>query len=170
MAWAQRHRERVGALVCSGAPMYPDEVSARAAIAGANPMGRLLLIDERWAQRACAFNCANRTASGWLAAALEPSVPVAIARYASLHTWPAYRQALEAFVLRTDWQHHLDALRSAGTSLTLIWGTDDRIGDRAFAASLVRGPGQSIVAVAGADHHLPITHPEEILGRLPAHD
>ena len=50
-----------------------------------------------------------------------------------------------------------------GVDIELLWGSDDRIGDRPFAATL---PGVTTTVVENADHQLPLTHPSVCLERL----
>lgn len=162
LAWAGRHPEQVRRVVCAGAPLYPDAGAARDVIGEAGPMARVFLLDTHWAQRACALSCAHRTASGLLAALAEPSLPVTITRRSVLHTWPAYRDALNHLVLEADWPRLLTTLADNGTPVTLLWGDQDPIGDRQLGRRLTSPATQTITTAPGADHHLPITDPSEL--------
>ena len=130
-------------------------------------MARLFALDTGWAERACAISCRHRTAAGWLTAALEPTLPVPIARAVSLHTWPAYRDAMRHLVIETDWHDHLARLDANETSVELVWGTKDKVGDREFGRSLAStASGTTVTLIANANHHLPMTHPGICLNQL----
>ena len=137
--------------------MHPDADAVGTALADSGLMTKLFVANTTWARMACEINCAYRTPAGLAAAALTPSLPLPIARAASLHTWPAYRDAMEHLVARTDWSHSLRAVGAGGTTVELTWGSHDRVGDRDHASTL---PAASVRIIAGAGHHLPLTHPE----------
>lgn len=160
LRWAARHALRVDRIVCWGAPIYPSSDIALAAISG-SAMTRLFVLDTGWAEEACAISCRHRTAAGWLTAAFEPTLPVPIARSVALHTWPAYRDAMRHFVIEADWREQLTRLDDSGTIVELTWGIDDRVGDSDYASTLTSATVNTTVKlVPGANHHLPLTHPE----------
>ncbi len=166
LRWAARHLERIDRIVCWGAPIYPSPDAVRAHISG-NLMARLFVLDTRWAHRACAVSCRHRSAGGWLTAALEPALPVAVARAVPLHTWPAYRDAMSHLVINTDWQHLLTELEEPGISTEFVWGTRDRVGDHGHARSMAANNTMiDTTFIEGADHHLPMSHPEICLTQL----
>jgi len=168
LRWAIRHPDNVERIVCWGAPLYPSPEEARAKISG-NTMTRLFALDTAWAERACAISCRYRRAAGWLGAMSEPGLPVPIARGASLHTWPAYRDSMRHLVLETDWSGLLAELDARGTRVELVWGSEDRVGDQAYARALTEGSAHlGVTSVRDADHHLPMTHPEICLRQLTA--
>lgn len=159
LALASRHRTRITSVTCAGAPIYADRESASGAIDNSSLMARLFLLDPVWARRACALNCKNRTLAGAFAALAEPSLPVAITKRASLHTWPAYSDSIEQLVLEFDWASHLASLTDV--PVRLIWGSEDSIGDIGYARSIATTA--EIEVVTGHGHHLPITSPDQIL-------
>jgi pimeloyl-ACP methyl ester carboxylesterase len=163
--WAARHPDRLGRLVCWGAPIYRSEADARATISAAGLMARLFVLDTEWAHRACALSCRHRAAAGWATAMCEPELPVPISRTMPLHTWPAYREAIAGLVMATEWSQLLPAIAQQ-SELSLVWGTEDRIGDRDFAADLTP---DSVGLEPGADHHLPLSHGarcrDDLIGR-----
>ena len=163
MAWAARLGPQVQGVVCWGAPVYPHGASIEAALADTGIMARLFAGNTLVGKLACHVNCSHRSIAGWAAAAASPSLPVPIARKASLHTWPAYRDAIEGVVSATDWPDLAQIASERGTAVELIWGEKDRIGDRDLARTLT---GAQIRIVAGADHHLPLTHPELCVTQL----
>lgn len=155
---ADRMPERIERVVCLGAPIWADP---RAAVGAAGPMERAFLLNERIAAQGCQWMCRHRSAAGWLAAAAAPRWPIPIAREASLHTWPAYRQTMEHQVLDVDWSALLTSVGRQGIPLTLAWGSDDSIGDPAYARGLVEHlESIDIEIIAGADHTVPAARPE----------
>lgn len=164
--WAARHGARCEAVVGFGAPVYPNTAAVHDTIAETGLMARAFVANTRWAQAACRLNCRHRKVAGLIAAASAPELPTCIARAASLHTWPAYRDAIDDVISATRWPKVLTELVADGTSVELVWGTDDRIGDRSFAATL---PGTSVAEIDNADHHLPLTHPTRCVDRLASH-
>lgn len=166
LEWAARHAERVRRVVCWGAPVYGSAADARDGITG-SAMARLFALDTKVAAAACAVSCRHRTAAGWVSAAFEPSLPIRVARAAPLHTWPAYRGALRQFVLDVDWATLLAGCDRAGITVELIWGRDDRIGDRCAAHRLVEGTSHaSMETTAHGDHRLPMTDPDRCIEHL----
>ena len=158
---ALRNPGRTIRVVCSGAPVYAERSGVGEAIAGSNPMARLLLLDTVWAERVCSLNCRHRTAAGVLAALAEPSLPMAITRTTSLHTWPAYRDSLEELVLGYDWVRSTRRLSEAKVPVTFVWGSDDERGDIGYVKTLVSP--DSVLEVPSHGHHLPITDSELLL-------
>ena len=166
LRWAARHPERVDRVVCWGAPLYASSAAATAEISG-SVMTRLFVLDTRWAERACAASCRHRTAAGWMAAVLEPSLPVPIARAVSHHTWLAYRDAMRHLVIDTPWRRLLTDLDRNGTPVELVWGSRDRVGDVDHARAVAdRLDHATVRLVEGADHRLPMTGPGTCLSQL----
>lgn len=163
MRWIQRDTTPITSVVSFGPPVYQTSDAIDRTIASSGLMARAFVTNTRWAQAACDLNCSHRRLAGIIAAAASPQLPVPIARSASLHTWPAYRDAMDQLIRDTDWD---DALRRASTAdipVALVWGEHDRIGDRDFAATL---PHVATHTVPGAGHHLPMTHPALCLEHL----
>jgi pimeloyl-ACP methyl ester carboxylesterase len=159
LRWAARHPGRVDRIVCWGAPIHPSPEAARSRLSG-NVMVRLFALDTNLAQKACAANCRHRTAAGWMAAALDPKLPVSLTRAASLHTWPAYHDAMVGLVIETDWGRLLDELDDAEIDIDLVWGSDDTVSDPDHVATITRGRTHAhVTVVPEADHHLPVSHP-----------
>ncbi len=165
MAWAAQLGPKVKGVVCWGAPVYSQGAAVDAALADTGIMARLFAGNTRLARLACHTNCNHRSIAGWAAAAVSPLLPVPIARKASLHTWPAYRDAIEGVVGTTDWPDLAQTLNEHGTALELIWGENDSIGDRDLARTLA---GAEIRIIPSADHHLPLTHPQQCIQQLQA--
>ncbi len=155
MAWAARLGPKVQRVVCWGPPVYPNGAAVDTALADTGIMARLFAGNTRLAQLVCQANCNHRYLAGWAASAASPALPVPIARKASLHTWPAYRAAIEGVVSATEWPDLARTLDRNGTAVELVWGEHDPIGNRELARSLA---GVEIRIVPGADHHLPLSH------------
>lgn len=147
-------RGDVERLVLIGAPVT-TATPARAA-RRLSPMGRLFGLDTGAARLACRINCSNRTFSGWLAAAIEPSLPVPVARDASRHRWASYRAAVDTS-LSTDWPGLIEQL--SGCDVLFVTGTDDRLPDRSVIDDLVRRHAAVEHVVVPGGHRLPLEDP-----------
>lgn len=163
MRWAEHHRRQIRAVVGFGPAIYAHSAAVDDAIAGGGYISRAFVANTPLAAATCRLNCRHRNIGGAIAAAANPSVPIQISRRASLHTWQAYRGAVDDIVACTDWVAAAHHAREHGIAVELIWGSRDRIGDRGFASEL---PGVTMSIVENADHHLPLTHPEVCVERL----
>ncbi len=164
--WATRHAERVDRIVCWGAPIHQSPVQARRQIGGSS-MARLFALDDGLAEQACAISCRHRAAAGWMSSLAEPRLPVAVARAASLHTWPAYRDAMRELVIETPWRELILELDERDVEISLVWGTEDHVGDRRAAREILAScRNATITTVPGVDHHLPLSHPAVCVGHL----
>ena len=160
LRWAERNADRIRQVVCWGAPLYRDETAARAAITSTGLMARLFTTDTATARCLCGWSCEHRATAGWIAAASTPSLPIAISRAASLHTWDAYRDATTALVMNTNWDALISELAAKAVSVRFVWGSNDPIGDRSLAVAMERShPSVRVDVTLGADQHLPISHP-----------
>lgn len=128
LQWALRHSDRIERMVCWGPPIFGSPHAARTRITGSR-MARLVVLDTAWAERACAISCRHRQGVGVLTAAVEPDLPVAVARAVTRHTWPAYRDAMRHLVLEPAWEQLLADLGQRGVSIRLVWGSEDPVGD-----------------------------------------
>lgn len=160
VTWAHRHSERTEHVYLWGPPIYRDEVAARSVVKEHGLMGRLFVLDTRWAERACRISCINRDASGRMMALVAPRWPTPVSSDASKHTWEAYHFTLRNLILDVDWSRVLPL----SVPVTVFHGADDSIGDQAYIAELI---GKShLVTVAGADHHVALQHPELLFDAL----
>ena len=164
--WAVRHPDRIGRVVCWGAPMRSGASTDRDTPATSIPTW-LLGPDTRLAERFCAISCRHRTAAGWLSAVGHPRLPVDVARAASLHTWPAYRDALRHLVIDPPWDQLIASCADAGISTQLVWGDRDHIADLSYPTRMAtRSRRITVVSIPGGDHHLPLTHAEICMSQL----
>lgn len=161
--WAHRRGSQVQSVTCWGPPVYRNAEGVDRALADAGLMARLFAANTAWARRACMLNCNHRTLAGLAATATTPSLPTRISMAASLHTWPAYRDAVDHLVADTQWRALVSDVTAQGTSVALVWGAADRIGDPGFARQF---PGAVVEIVEGAGHHLPLTHGDQVAARL----
>ena len=157
--------DRIERVVCIGPPAWPDPASARAALGVFGPMGRSLVLDDRLARAVCAFNCRHRTLAGLLAAIGTPRWPIPVARQASLHTWPAYIDAVREQIVDFPWSDLVDAVADLGVPVRFVKGTTDSIGDDDFLGSLATRPGIDLLWVGG-DHTLPAARPDLLVDAL----
>lgn len=160
LTWADRNRERTRHVYVWGPPIYRDASAAQSVASEYGLMGRLFVLDTRWAERACRINCANRELSGRAMALAAPRWPTEVSSDASQHTWDAYHLSLRNLIFEVDWSEVLPA----SVPVTIFRGSDDPIGDEAFIAAI--GGTAEIVKVAGADHHVALEHPELLFEAL----
>lgn len=164
--WAMRHPDRVVRVVGWGAPIYASPEQARNRVAG-SAMARLFGLDTELAAAACALSCRHRTASGWLSVAAEPRLPISVARAAPLHTWPAYRDAVRQLVIDVDWGELLGACDRRSIEVGLVWGANDRVGDRSYAEQLIERSGRGWTEeLEHGDHRLPLTDAASCIDQL----
>ena len=163
MRWIERGTARIASVSCFGPPVYRTSDGIDSTIAASGLMARAFVADTEWARAACHLNCSHRQLAGIVAALASPQLPTAIARSASLHTWPAYRDAMDQLIGDTDWGNALDQAARQRIPVAFVWGADDRIGDPDYASTLL---GATTDIVPNAGHHLPMTHPTLCVGYL----
>jgi len=126
LCWAARRPATIERVVTWGAPLYRDPAEARFHVPRMGWMARLFALESPLAREACAWMCADRPLAAWLGVLAYPRLPVRLARQGVLHTWPAYRDAMDGLVLRADWPAALRALDAAGVPVILAAGRRDR--------------------------------------------
>nr|WP_280138682.1 alpha/beta hydrolase [Blastococcus sp. DSM 46786] len=157
--WAAAHRDRVRAVLTSGAPLYRNRAEADAHIGAIGPMEALLAGDGPLPRAACAWMCRHRSAASWLAVAYRPDLPIPVARSGVKHTWDTYSGAMDGLIRDDGWLPALDALDRI--PLTLAAGDYDPVPVPGRAAELARArPTLRSVVHPQADHGLPLTHPD----------
>ncbi len=118
----------------------------------------ILAGDGRLPRAVCAWMCRFRTTASWVAVAIRPDVPVALARSGVQHTWDSYRGSLIALIRSAEWEPALRRLVEAGVAVTLAEGSRDSVPVSGRAATLAAGlPGLAWAQYLGAGHQLPIT-------------
>lgn len=164
LRWAARNADRVAGVVTWGAPLYVDNVRARAEAGGA--MQRAVAIDTDLAAWLCARMCNYRRTAAVMAVVSSPRTPSALARQAVLHTWPAYRDALRHLAFDAGWVEALRTLDAHHVAARLVWGLQDTIGDPAAVEESVAALSSvDVVRVAG-DHRYPLLHPDNAVADL----
>lgn len=160
LTWADRNRDRSRHVYLWGAPIYPDETAAQSVGKEYGLMGRLFMLDSKWAERACRVNCLDRDVSGRMMAAMAPRWPTQVSSDAAHHTWDAYHRSLRTLILDFRWKSVLPA----SCPVTFFHGADDPIGDQHYIAELA---GRAkIVEVPSANHHVALQHPDLLFTAL----
>lgn len=121
--WAARHAAQVDAVVTWGAPLFRDEKEGRERLGEMGMLEKLFAQDSPLARKSCEMMCAHREASRLLAIALSPDLPVAVSKRVVLHTWPAYRGAIDVFF--ADWRDALGRLAEEKVPIKLVAGAND---------------------------------------------
>ncbi|NND02252.1 MAG: alpha/beta fold hydrolase [Acidimicrobiia bacterium] len=166
LAWAKRHPNRVESVLCWGAPMQRSRQSAIEHLSG-SAMASLFALNTNLARQACAISCRHRETAGWFAALADPRLPIPIARAVPLHTWPAYRDALEHLVLDVDWSGLVEHASDNDIPVEFMRGNHDNTADQVFVDDLLGiWPITTHEVVPAADHRLPLTHPVLCRSRL----
>jgi pimeloyl-ACP methyl ester carboxylesterase len=155
LRWIERRRDQIASISCFGPPVYPDAAAVNATIASSGVMAQAFVANNELAQIACRLNCSHRKAAGIAAGLATPKLPWPVAKAASLHTWPAYRDAMDLLIPHTDWTGLTRLACDLDVPVAMVWGSDDRIGDRSYASGL---RGVALTEIPGAGHHLPMTH------------
>lgn len=165
--WAARHAERIERVVTWGAPLQTSREAALAAIDRMGLLERLFVIDSPLTRTVCAWSCRHRTVAGWLAATTNPEMPIALARQSSLHSWPAYRGALEEVILASDWHPALEKLQEHGVPVVLARGAADPVADATVISELAaRYMNVEAITHPTAGHDLPVSDPAWCVERL----
>ena len=146
------------AVVAFDAPLYRSAVEANDRI---RHMGwfEALLSQGPLAERVCHWMCDNRTVARGVAVAINPRLPVAIARDSVEHTWPGYIAGFDSLVRDPGWSDALVDLAvrngpvrlvDGGRDPVQVPGGADEIAQRFSNVSSTRLPG---------GHRLPLSDP-----------
>lgn len=163
LRWLERRAGQVTSITCFGPPIYQTADAVNATIAESGLMARMFVANTTWAQAACNINCSHRSLAGLAAAVVSPDLPVPVARAASLHTWPAYRDAMEELVSNTRWAQLIGLAADLDIPVAALWGSGDTIGDQKYSSRLEH---LESVFVPHAGHQLPLTHAPTCVQRL----
>lgn len=157
--WAAR-RSDVAGVVCFCAPLYVDADEADERIGAMGSMERLFALEGPTSSAMCGWMCRHRGIAQWVAVALEPQLPVAIARMAVRHSWASYLGAMNGVIRHSMWETSLVALQAANVPVLLAEGHADPVPVPGRASELAgRHSNIATATHASADHLLPITHP-----------
>ncbi|MEO7319858.1 MAG: alpha/beta fold hydrolase [Chthoniobacteraceae bacterium] len=155
--WAARRAAQVGAVVTWGAPLFRDEQEGRERLGEMGMLEKLFAQDSPLARKSCEVMCAHREAARLLAIALSPDLPVAVSKRVVLHTWPAYRGAVEIFF--AGWQRALARLAQERVLIRLVAGTEDKSQVPGLREQLARDyPNIETRTIPDAAHIITLTH------------
>jgi pimeloyl-ACP methyl ester carboxylesterase len=164
--WAAR-RSDVERVVCFSAPLYVDAEEADERIAAMGRMEQLFAPQGRASRAMCGWMCRHRELAEWIAVALEPQWPLAIARKAVRHSWASYVGAMNGVIRSGGWQTALITLQSANVNVLLADGAHDPVQAPSRASELAtRYRNVMTVSNPTARHQLPITHPRWCVNQL----
>lgn len=158
LCWAAR-RPEVTRVVAFSAPLYVDEQEAIDHITAMGWLERLFVLDGSMSRAACGWMCAHRQAAASVAVALQPRLPIHIARQGVLHTWPSYIGGLEDIIMGAPWREALTHLDRRGVHVLLAEGESDPVPVKGRAAGLAQA--HEFVRYAShprAGHDLPLSY------------
>ena len=158
LRFAARHTSQVRTVITLCAALYRDDPEADARIALMGPFEAALTGDGPLPNRLCAWVCRHRSIAGWVAVAIRPDLPVAVARSGVKHTWDSYRGALDGLLRAPDWEPALDRLAAADIPVILVEGGADPVPVPGRAAALAETAGSvRHLVLQNATHLLPLT-------------
>lgn len=161
-----RHPGMVRRLVLVSPPIYRTREQARQHLVDAvTRLERLLLTDTPLAGVICRAVCMRRPSLARRAALLyRPELPPPIALDGVRHSWTSYSQSLAGLLsadARPEW------LLDAGIPVHIITGGTDRLPDLPLLRELAaRSPQVTLEEIRGADHLVPLSHPERCLAAI----
>jgi pimeloyl-ACP methyl ester carboxylesterase len=162
-AVAARAPAIVRALLVTGLPLYPDEVTAREEIARLGLLARLTVQQHPGARLLCGLMCALRPAAMAAAWLLSSNVPRAVAADGVRHTWRSYSRTLEQVLVRHRPDPHL---RTSRCPVLLLHGDADAVAPaghiHAFASAQLSPRSPITCRIVPGDHHLPLRRPDVV--------
>lgn len=161
LRFADRHRDRACLVVTLCAALYRDAAEADERISLMGPFEAVLAGDQRRSYRVCAWVCRHRSIAAWVAVAIRPDLPVAVARAAVQHSWDSYQGSLDGLLRAPDWEPALERLAARAVPVVLVEAGDDPVPvpGRAAASSRAEASVQHLVREA-AGHQLPLSDGE----------
>lgn len=158
IALAVRHPHLVAGIVAFSPPWYEDRTSARARLAGVDPLARLFLANTALARKACELMCRHRTIAATLIRLGRPNLPDELAADRVRHTWTSYAESLRQLVLAATTPNQLSLLH---VPVHILVGDQDTSMDTPFLDRLAQDhPHLSVSTVTAASHDLPLSHPD----------
>lgn len=164
LALARALPERVRRVICAAPVLYRDPDEARRSLGEMGVMVRLFAMETPWAWRVCQWVCAHRRAAAWVAVAVRPDLPVAVARDGVWHTWDSYMQTLRCVIIESGSAAWLEDLAAP---VVLLLGAQDRGIPRADLLATAARRGFEASVLAGG-HDLPLSHPAVCLDAIRA--
>jgi len=158
--WAARRGAQVERVIAMSAPLYLSAAEGRSHLRGLGRLAATMALDTPGARATCAWMCRHRTTASWVAVALNPHLPIRLARRGVLHTWPAYLSTMEHVVLGSEWQTALSTLAAARVPVLFAAGDRDPVPVHGRTAQLTEQyPTVTSVMHPTADHELPLAEP-----------
>jgi pimeloyl-ACP methyl ester carboxylesterase len=159
LRWAATRAPQVQAVITFCAALYRTPAEAGAGVRRMGVVDSVLAGDGALPRAACAAMCRFRTAASWVAVAIRPGLPLALARSGVQHRWDSYHGSLVSLVRGAEWEPAVRRLTDAGVAVTLVEGSRDPVPVPGRAATLATDlPSTAWVLHPGADHQLPIAH------------
>lgn len=156
-ALAHAEPERVDALVLVSPPVFRDAAKMRARLGERGWLARQVIAGSPVASFSCNLMCLTRPAMARLIPRLARDVPRVLARDSVQHTWPAYRDALEA--LLRDNPLPAVIIRPPRPTTVVLGETDNETP----AGDVLDHPHEAVeVVVLAGDHLLPFNAPAEV--------
>jgi len=147
------------AVVAFDAPLYRSAEEASDRI---RHMGwfEALLAQGPFAQRVCQWMCHNRTVARGVAIAINPRLPVAVARDSVEHTWSGYIAGFDSLVRDPGWSDALGDLAGRNVPVRLVDGEKDPVQVPGRAEELERTYSNITASRLPGGHRLPLSDPE----------
>ncbi len=162
---AAAHPDPIGVLTV-GAPLYDTAQEGLDRIGEADPLARFITVGDV-AERLCSWMCDHRE----IAAAVWPMLgyrwPWPVAADGVLHTWSAYRDSLDGLVLDDTWRRAVRTLADRDVPVHLLDGAEDGVTVPGRAAAIADlHPAWTATTLPGADHALPLSHPDAVTDHI----
>jgi pimeloyl-ACP methyl ester carboxylesterase len=156
--WAATRTPQVQAVITFCAALYRTGAEADEGVRRMGVVEAILAGDGPLPRTLCAWMCRFRTTASWVAVAIRPDLPVALARSGVHHRWDSYRGSLKSLVRNAEWEPALRRLADAGVTVTLAEGARDPVPVSGRATTLAASlRGVAWAQHPGAGHQLPIT-------------
>jgi glyoxylase-like metal-dependent hydrolase (beta-lactamase superfamily II) len=139
--WAAR-RPSTRRVVAFCAPLYADLDEADRHIRQMGWREALFALEGRAARLACAWMCRWRQIARWLAVAISPQWPVALARQGVEHTWLSHLGGMNGIIRKPTWRAALEDLVGKQVKVVLVRdGEMIELGD--VALEVLHTPGHT---------------------------
>jgi pimeloyl-ACP methyl ester carboxylesterase len=149
----------VRGLVLVSPPVFRDAAEARERLGRRGWLARRVLSGSPVASITCGAMCALRRPVGAFVVHGRRDIPAAVVRDSVQHSWPAYRDTLAVLLEDNPLPQAIDRPR---VPTTVILGDADQ---ETPAQDVLDWPHDDVevIEVPGADHLLPIRHPEAVV-------
>lgn len=162
LALARALPQRIEQAICVSPVLYRDAEQARRCLGEMGVMVRLFAMQTPWAWRVCQWVCAHRRAAAWVAVAVRPDLPVAVARDGVWHTWDSYMQTLAHVIIESG---SVRWLAEPPAPVRLLVGQADAGIARDELAAASAHAAVELRTLDGG-HDLPLTHGADCLAAI----